>query len=151
MLLAAVVIGITYTAYSIIVRSYLSYKHKNEDMMVLFRVDELLKKDFARADTIWKSDKGIKFKDSTGMVNYEVDSDYIVRTSTIIDTFKVKIVAESLFFENQPLTELSAVEELNRTDELKLVILFQDEQIPYHYHKTYSSANLIQRNINALN
>jgi len=90
MLLAAIVIGITYTAFSIISQSYMAYHNKNEDMAGLVRLDELLKKDFSHADTISKIENGIVCKIDTVSVTYEFQPEYIVRRTTIIDTFKLK-------------------------------------------------------------
>jgi Tfp pilus assembly protein PilE len=151
MLLAAIVIGITYTAYSIISQSYIAYHNKNEDMAGLVRLDELLKKDFSHADTISKVENGIVCKIDTACVNYEFQPEYIVRHSTIIDTFKLKTTEINMLFENQPITEINNIPEHNRLDEVNITVLFHDEKIPYYYHKQYSSASLAERNPNALN
>jgi Tfp pilus assembly protein PilE len=150
MLIAAILIGITYTAYSIIVKSYISFSKKNEDMAVLVRLDELLKKDFAHSEIILKDNNGISFNSDDHVVKYQFNPDFIVRTTTRADTFKVKTGVINTTFENQAVNEVSATDEQNRLDDLDLILLFQDEKIPYHYHKQYSSANLIQRNPDAL-
>jgi type II secretory pathway component PulJ len=151
MLLAAIVIGITYAAYSIISQSYMAYHNKNEDMEGLVRLDELLRRDFSHADTISKVENGILCKIDTESISYEFQPDYVVRHSTIIDTFKLKTSGINTLFENQPVAEINSMAEQNRLDELDLTVLFHDEKIPYYYHKQYSSANLAERNPNALN
>lgn len=151
MLLAAIVIGITYTAYSIISQSYIAYHNKNEDMAGLVRLDELLKKDFSHADTISKVDNGILCKIDTIGITYEFQPEYTVRHSTIIDTFKLKTADVNTLFENQPITEINNIPEQNRLDELDITVLFHNEKIPYYYHKQYSSASLAERNPNAVN
>jgi Tfp pilus assembly protein PilE len=150
MLIAALLIGITYTAYSIIVKSYSSFNRKNQDMAVLVRLDEWLKKDFDHADTVLKDTAGIMLCSADRRVKYQFDPDFIVRTEIRADTFKIKTENIITSFEGQPVTEFAAGEEQNRLDDLSLVILFRDEKIPYHYHKQYSSANLINRNPNAV-
>jgi len=151
MLLAAIVIGITYAAYSIISQSYITYHNKNEEMAGLVRLDELLKKDFVHADTILKTENGIACKIDTAVVSYAFQPDYVVRHSTIIDTFKLKNTEIKTLFENQPITEINSTSEQNRLDELDITVSFHNEKIPYYYHQQYSSANLAERNLNAFN
>ncbi len=151
MLISAIVIGIAYTAFNIINQSYRSFQHKNENIAVLIRLDELLKKDFSRANTISKTTNGIFVKTGPDSVIYEFERDFTVRTSTIIDTFKLNVQDVVTTFETSPITAISPVTEQNRIDELNFSILFENEKIPYYYHKQYSSANLIERNPNAIN
>ena len=151
MLIAALVIGMTYTAYSVVSRSYQSFHQKNDDIAELLQLDHLLKRDFAQADTILKTANGLTFKNATHTIDYEIDSSLVIRTSAITDTFKVKVSGISTLFEEQPVTNNSDVTEPNRIDELEFQVLFQDKIIPYHYYKTYSAANLIERNAHALN
>ncbi|WP_299352886.1 hypothetical protein [Mucilaginibacter sp.] len=151
MLIASIAIGITYTVYTIVSRSYAIYKVKNNNMAVLIRLDELLKNDFEHAAIISKTQNGLVFKSPDKLVIYEIEPDFIIRTSGITDTFKVKAPEINTAFENTPITEINAEEEQNRIDELQLIILFDTKKIPYHYYKLYSSVNLIQRNTNAVN
>ncbi len=154
MLVAAIVIGITYTAYAIISRSYMDFKTKNDGIAVLNRVDQLLKRDFEQADRIVGSGNEILIdKADRARVNYEFDADVVIRKSVAIDTFKVKTGDIKITFEgvvnNQREMEESSATAL--ADELSFTVSFQHENIPYHYHKTYSSLNLIQRNPHAIN
>jgi len=151
MLISAIVIGIAYTAFNIINQSYRSFQHKNEDVAVLIRLDELLRKDFLRANSISKTTNGIFVKTGNDSVTYEFEPDFTVRTSTIIDTFKLNVQDIFTNFEASPLTAINPVTEQNRIDELDFSILFGNEKIPYYYHKQYSSTNLIERNPNAIN
>jgi Tfp pilus assembly protein PilE len=151
MLVAALVIGITYSAYSIIIKSYGVFNHKNQDMAELVRLDEWLKKDFSRADTILKDTTGIALNSAEHHIKYRFDTDFIIRAEIRADTFNVKIDSVATSFGALPVNEYGPTDERNRLDEIDLVILFQGEKIPYHYHKQYSSANLINRNPNAVN
>ncbi len=151
MLIAAVLIGITYTTYSIVFRSYSSFNHQNQEMAMLVRLDQWLKKDFARADSIQKDTAGIILNGAGRHIKYTFDPDFIIRTETKSDTFQLKTETVTASFENLPVTEVSTDQEHNRLDDLVLDIVFRDEKIPYHYHKLYSSANLINRNPDALN
>src|SRR5580698_10524610 len=107
LLIAALLIGITYTAYSIIIKSYGSYTRKNQDMAVLVRLNEWLKKDFIRADTISKDTSGVVFYSPGHRVQYRFDPDFIIRSEFRADTFKVKAQAIITSFEAQPVTEFS--------------------------------------------
>jgi len=151
MLITAIVIGITYSAYSIISQSYLSFQKKNDGLAVLSRVDQLLTKDFSSAVTICKTQNGLFIKNKADSISYEFQPEFIVRTSTVIDTFKVQNGGLNTFFENQPVVEINPVAEQNRIDEMSITVSYENEKIPYHYRKQYSSADLLERNPNALN
>ena len=151
MLISAIVIGIAYSAFSIIHQSYRSFEQKNENLGEMIRLDELLHRDFSHACTINKTANGIVFQTGAESVVYEFQSGYALRTSTITDTFKLALQDIHTSFENTPVTEVSLVAEHNRIDLLDFSVLFERENIPYIYHKQYSSANLIQRNPNAIN
>ena len=151
MLITGSLIAITYTSYSIIVKSYRSFESKNVDMAVLVNLDHLLKRDFEQAETIYKTQDGVSVKKAGSFINYEFKPDYVVRVAARIDTFKVQTEDLNVSFENLPLLDVQETEEQNRIDRLGFTLLYKGEQIPYLYHKLYSSVNLIQRNSNALN
>jgi len=150
MLVATILIGITYTSYSIVSKSYLSFTTKNTEMAGLETLDKLLKRDFDRAELIKKDTSGILLESPGHIVKYELMPDFVVRTSSRLDTFKIKTMEFTTLFEGLPVSEVSPSEEQNRLDQLDITLLFQTEKIPYHYHKQYSSANLIQRNPDAI-
>jgi Tfp pilus assembly protein PilE len=151
MLITGLLIAITYTSYSVIVKSYHSFTVKNEEMAVLVTLDHLLKRDFQQAEVISKDQDGIVLTSNDKTIKYNFKSDYIVRTAAGTDTFKVQTQEVNTVFENVPLNEVQETEEQNRIDELAFTLTFKNEKIPYHYHKLYSSVNLIQRNPNAIN
>ena len=148
MLIAAIVIGIGYTAFLIISGSYRSFRQKSEDLESLIQLDRLLKKDFAGADSIFKTANGLQFRRNRDSVQYDFQPDFIIRNSTITDTFKFQNQDVQPLFENQAVN--SSDVEQDRIDELNLTIVFRDEKIPYHYYKEYSSENLIERMNHAL-
>ena len=151
MLISAIVIGITYAAFNIVNQSYRSFQHKNEDIAVLMRLDELLRNDFSKADMISKTTNGIFIKKGSDSITYAFEPGFTVRTSSIIDTFKVTMQGLVTGFEAVPITMVNPVTEQNRIDELEYSVLFENEKIPYYYRKQYSSADLIERNPNAVN
>ena len=151
MLITALLIGITYTSYSIIVKSYHSFTAKNEELAVLATLDHLLKRDFEQAEAVFKNQDGIVLLSDSKTLKYEFKPDYIIRSGIRIDTFKMQTQDVNSMFENVPLNEVQETEEQNRVDELSFILIFQNEKIPYHYYKLYSSVNLIQRNPNAVN
>jgi hypothetical protein len=54
MMIAAILMGITYTTHIIVSKSYLSFNTKNAGMAEVELLDKLLKRDFDRADVIAK-------------------------------------------------------------------------------------------------
>jgi Tfp pilus assembly protein PilE len=151
MLLSAIVIGITYTSFTIVSKSYSGFTERNNEMAVLIRLDELLQRDVSRSNAIYKEQDGVEFVQSGQTVKYIFLPEQVVRLSTVADTFKVKTVELKLSFEQHALTvDESASSDQNLVDELELTLLYEDEKFPYHYVKQYSSENLIKRNPNAL-
>ena len=151
MLLSTIVIGITYTVFSIIIRSYHSYSIKHEELASVLRLDELLQKDFDRAEIIMKDTDGIALRNSTHLTRYRFYGDYALRIGIAVDTFKVKSDSVITSFESEVINSAGTTVEQNRLDELDIQFTLQKEKIPYYYHKIYSSANLINRNNDAVN
>jgi hypothetical protein len=151
MLLSTIVIGITYTVFSIITRSYHSYNLKHEEMATVLRLDELLQKDFDRAEIVLKDTDGIAMQNKDGLTRYRFYGDYILRVGLSTDTFKVKNDSVITSFESQVISSVERSAEQNRLDELDIQFTLQKEKIPYYYRKIYSSENLINRNPHAVN
>jgi prepilin-type N-terminal cleavage/methylation domain-containing protein len=151
MIIAALVITIAYTAYQIIHRSYATYQLKNTQMAMLLRLDELLQKDFSRSMLISRTADGLAFTDSSSVIRYTFTAGAVVREGISIDTFRVITQNINLQFESKTLTAFPAEEpESDRIDELSFNGLYADEIIPYHYHKQYSSENLIEKTPDAI-
>lgn len=157
MMVAAIVIGITYTAYTIIKKSFVDFKAKNEDIALLARVDQVMKRDFDRAVIIQADNTGIDLiNEDQPPVHYEITPTYILRKTTATDTFKVQSQDIKTFFEKKERNELEESSNLtdseaNRIDELSFTVNYKGDFIPFHFIKKYSSANLIKRNPNAIN
>lgn len=151
MLLSAIVIGTCYTVFSIITRSYHGYQLKHEEMAGVLRLDELLQKDFDRAEIILKDTDGIVMKNAARLTRYRFYGDYVLRIGVAVDTFKVKTDSVVTSFENKAISTPGTDEEQSRLDQLDIQITLQKEKIPYYYHKKYSSVNLINRTANAIN
>jgi Tfp pilus assembly protein PilE len=151
MLLAAIVMGITYRAYEIISKSYLSYQQKNDEIAELVQLDKLIRRDFERAGEIRKTPDGLALTSAQQSIQYEFEPDYIIRRSTIIDTFQVQVSDVNMRFEKQLVTDDAFTGgEKGLMDELRFTLFVKEQKIPYHYFKIYSSANLIERNPDAI-
>lgn len=151
MLLAAIVISITYTAYTIISKSYIGFTNKNKDISTVVQLDKLLKKDFYKASAISRDNQKILFKTDSADIIYEFGPDMVTRTQGIIDTFKIQTATMNTTFESQPLNDFPTTDRPNLLDDMEWKIVLQNEKIPYHYHKQYSSVNLFQENPDANN
>ena len=151
MLLTGLAIGITYAVYNIVAKSYSAYGTKNDNINMVINLDHILKRDFDRADTVLKDTSGLAMKLGTQTIKYTFYPDFITRESSKIDTFKVQTQGWITAFENVPVNELQTDPEQNRVDELNFKLILKNDTIPYHYHKLYSSENLIQQNPNAIN
>ncbi|WP_090473753.1 hypothetical protein [Mucilaginibacter sp. OK268] len=150
MLLAAIVISITYTAYTIISKSYLGFTNKNKEMTEAVQLDKLLKNDFYKASLISRDNQKILFRIDSTDIRYEFAPDRVTRTQGITDTFKIQTETMSTSFDHQPLQDdPQATDRPGLLDEMEWKIILQNQKIPYHYHKPYSSVNLFQENPDA--
>ena len=151
MLISAVLIGIAYTSYSIIIKSYNSFNNKNSTLAVLYNLDHLLRRDFDRATIISKDQSAIAIRQDTVLITYEFYPDFVTRKSTRIDTCKVQTGGLMANFENAPVMGLAGSGELERIDELLFNVQSEKEKILYHYTKIYSSENLLVNTPDAVN
>jgi Tfp pilus assembly protein PilE len=141
MIVAAILIGFTYTAYLLVSQSYMAFSAKNKALQTTLTLDKLLKKDFAQASLITRENHHLVFKTDSIVTDYAFLPDYITRTKGMTDTFYVKSMNLITGFENLQ-TDSTAADPPPRVDDLQLTILLQKIKIPYHYHKLYSSENL---------
>jgi hypothetical protein len=152
MLISAIVIAITYTAYQLISNYYNDYHKKQEEIAVLIRLDELLRRDFEKAQNIELTPEGYQFTLQPQPVTYHFTPEGALRISTVTDTFKVTLNQVQAGFEGQPISADNLNNndpEAGRIDALAFRVLYRTETFPYHYHKTYSSENLINRKAHA--
>ncbi|HEY9000687.1 MAG TPA: prepilin-type N-terminal cleavage/methylation domain-containing protein [Mucilaginibacter sp.] len=146
MLIGALLVGLTYESYQIISKFYRTFHAKNEEMASLERLDGLLSKDFATSLLIKKSDaQEVVFQRWQDSVRYQFSTDYVLRVSTITDTFRFKSTIPVTTFEDMPVDISPASAEAGRIDALSFDVTVENKLIPMRYHKTYSSVNLINR------
>lgn len=140
MLIAAIAIAITYTAYRIVSRSYLDYKRKQEKTADLMVIDQRLRSDFESAKRITKSLQGIIIEQSGGKINYVFSKDLIIRDQFTLrtDSFKMSLNNIHYLFERQD-KEAGAI-----LDELELSIQADGQPMPLSYKKQYSSQDLFE-------
>ena len=142
MLVVALLIGITYTAYGIISSSFERFNRKQEEIAVLLTVDGLLKRDIAHAGSVVRDAGGLTFFSSFDTVRYEFRPDEIVRIKTRTDTFRVRPLALRCSFEKEPVEPTGNTGDA-RIDELTFKLICQETEIPYHYYKSYSASDLV--------
>jgi len=144
MLITAVLIGIIYSAFTIVNRAYLSFDKKQGGLSSLLQVDRLLKRDFSASAIVWQTGHGIAMSNDSAAVSYTLLPGQIIRTAQITDTFKVQMAFYRVSFENQPLNGIDTDTARRKLDDLELKLYFGTDTIPFHYHKYYSSADLFQ-------
>lgn len=139
MLLAALTVGITYTAYRMISRSYQSYDEKNQRLSVFIRVDQLLKKEVERADRMERTIDGIALDDIGGRITYHFTPGYILREQYSLerDTFYVTGQDLHTFFEGKEITQ-----EGQLLDQVSWTASIESGHFPLIYTKKYSAAVL---------
>lgn len=141
MLLAAITIGITYTAFSMIGQSYKRFDKDNKEHASFVLVDKLLQKDIQGAVLVSSTLEGIDIRDSNGSISYKFTVDYILRDQYEIsrDTFHIPNRDMRVLFENEEIrTEGLPV------DHIAFFVTLNSREFPLVYHKYYSSTELIQ-------
>nr|WP_068893380.1 prepilin-type N-terminal cleavage/methylation domain-containing protein [Pedobacter panaciterrae] len=138
MLIAAIAIAITFTAYRIVSGSYFSFNKKQEKVATLTTIDKLLKQDFIKARSIIRTSDGIFLELNGGIVTYSFKDSYILRDqfSLAIDTFKLQVNDLNCSFENDK------VEEGKEVDLLSFRTQLDGDIIPFQYLKIYSAQDL---------
>jgi hypothetical protein len=120
-------------------------------MATVLKLDELLREDFERSRIVLKDTGGIAIHYPERVIKYRFDTAYVLRVSTKTDTFKVKADTAHTAFEGGEVVEMRIDTERNRIDQLDLPLRLEKEKFTYHYHKAYSSADLIHRKSHAFN
>lgn len=138
MLLAALVISITYTAYHMVSASYIRYQKKQGEIADLILADKLLRSDFLSSKKITRSESGISLLQHNGSINYSFSKDFIIRNqySLRIDTFRTNVSNLDFVFEGQKKEPGQLLDGLNFT------ILAEGQLTPFRYKKIYSSQDL---------
>lgn len=135
MLLAAIVIGISYTAYTMMSRSYQEYDDRNEKVAEFVLLNKLLRRDISNAEKIVRSPEGINLEGPEGSIIYSFSEEYITRNqySVKTDTFKVSNSDLITSFEEKEVTEEGMIDRISFTGVL------QERKVPLVYVKTYSA------------
>lgn len=144
MLISAIVIGLMYSAYAIISKSYLSFVDRNNNASTLAFLDRRLSRDIDKAEFIWRDSNTVTMRSNKDTVIYRFQADRVIRQKLLADTFKVNTDGLSTSFESVPVDGNQSNTGEKKIDDLLIVLLAEGQKIPYHYHKTYSSVNLLQ-------
>lgn len=140
MLIAAIAIGITFTAYRIVSGSYIGFSKKQEELAGFVRLDKLLKQDFMAARNVLKSSDGMVLELEGGLIRYQIDPAFILRDqfSLRTDTFKLVVGKAGFSFENND------VEDGQLMDQFGFETVVQGQMVPLHYLKIYSAQDLFK-------
>lgn len=140
MLIAGIAIAITFTAYRIVSGSYIGFSKKQDELAGFVMLDKLLKKDFLSAKHIVKSQEGLVMEMEGGLINYRMDSGFMLRDQFSLRTDTFKLQVNSLAF----LFETNVVEEGQSIDQFNFETVVQGQLIPLQYRKIYSAQDLFK-------
>jgi len=144
MLISALVIGMMYSAFIIVGHSYQAFVDRNGSTATLSLLDQRLNRDISKAETMTRDSNTITLQSPHDTVSYRFLGDRIIRQKILADTFKVNTESFRTSFESVPVESSPLQGQGKRIDDLQLVLVLDSLQIPYHYHKFYSSVNLFQ-------
>ncbi|MCH4829687.1 hypothetical protein BWK60_09950 [Flavobacterium covae] len=93
MAITAIIIGLTFTLFSIITERMLNYKEQNQATHDLNRLTYSINKDIFDNDKMEIIDNTVHFSNYTGMyTNYYFEKENIIRSNeTFVDTFKITV------------------------------------------------------------
>lgn len=139
MLISALLIGITYSAYQVVSSSYKGYLQNQRKIQSLLAVDFVFKQDVLSADLIVKSDEQLKFLVKEGFITYEFADSVIIRSNSVQvrDTFQLKI--DSVSFG----TAGSKIDEEEIIDRISITGKSGGKRIVLDYSKKYSADQFI--------
>ncbi|MBE9585983.1 hypothetical protein IM792_16130 [Mucilaginibacter sp. JRF] len=146
MLITAIVIGMAWSVFSIVMRAFGAFEKKHEHTEELVRLNTLLNRDFHKADIILRDSGGIRLLTDSATVRYELDSSFVLRHSRIIDTFNITLTEPIYTLEGQAISEKTdGDDEDKRIDHFGLTLHADGRSILYFYDKPYSSQDLFNR------
>jgi hypothetical protein len=138
MMLAAIVIGMAYTAFTLFSRLYGGYSQKNLAHADTRLFKQTLDKDIEKATLVSIEEGRLNFQDAAGLVSlsYVPGPDYLIRIHNALpDTFKLKGLTMQVSFENQ---------EASQAIVDHVVFRFLHDKVPtsVSFVKTYTSSEL---------
>lgn len=151
MLITALLVSITYNAYLIINKSYISFTEKNERLTTIILMDHMISRDFTRAGTITSFHDKILFCGLNDTVIYQFENNDIIRVGNRTDTLKANVTNLSMSFEDRKLQPVEPNQDRLLVDDIVFTLTEEDQKIPLHYHKTYSATDLLNFSNNAIN
>jgi len=105
MILSGIVISMSYLAYGIVNRQLNNYRKSSAQSTMLSQFSRVIKSDFSKAEKVIKTSSGIECQQLQQTVDYNIQYDYIARTTAIpyhSDTFYIEtIAAQFLTFDDE--------------------------------------------------
>ena len=140
MLIAAIAISITYTAYNIVGKLYLDYTTTQKKYSQVTLLNELLNLDCISAERIIRTREGFQVNSRKGEIQYIITDDFIIRDQFSLrrDTFMLSVSSKIYYFEGQQTENEEAI------DQISLSVGSLGYIIPLKYYKQYSSQNLFE-------
>ena len=138
MMLAAIVIGMAYTAFTVFTHLYGNYRNKNLQHADVQLFRQILQHDMERAELVTISEGEIRFAglDNAEQVVYRLSADYLLRQKgEISDTLKLKQLSCIASFENRLVST-------GLVDHLVFRFNYQQSLLPVSSAKKYTSVQL---------
>jgi|GEM_PF-682395 len=155
LLISSVVLGVAYSAYRIVSRSYTHFHQRSETLAEIARMDQWMKRDFFSSDSIRLDSGQLKFtlKGRT-YSSWLFSQSAWIRKSANPDTLSIPISRWSFSFDGKeimgsPTANSGDVNGLAasspRVDGFTLDLIMEGDTLPFGYYKPYSSENLFPK------
>lgn len=141
MILTAIIVGIVYSAYSIVGNQYYVYKKTGTQNSQVALLSMLLNKDFTSSHFIkYGNDELFFYSKEDNFIHYVFEENYITRNSnSVTDTFPINpLNIQMKFLQELQLVHNSLVDELYFE-----AVIFNQQQL-FHFKKQYAADVLME-------
>ena len=131
---------LAYLAYSMFTRSLLGFKERQELVLEGEALRHRLFVDVSQSNQITAATRGFQCQNATSVVSYELDAEYIVRTSELqVDSFYVVVEDWQLQFEKQQVKQTGGL-----VDFIDVQCKLDEETLPLKFVKSYGALDLMR-------
>lgn len=140
MMITVIVLGMAYTVFQLVAKTYSNFNGKNGRVNDAERLEEWLRRDCLKASFIYLDHHVLILKNSRDSIRYVFADALILREKGHVDTFRIRQQNLYAYFQHQ------AVDTLVRTpvDQLNFSIVLDNEKIPEILTKWYSAEQLME-------
>jgi Tfp pilus assembly protein PilE len=140
MLITGVTISIAYSSFRIINGQFGQYKARSQRNYEVVLLDKFMMKDITEAVRVVRNTNGFSCLYIDKTIDYTFESTYILRKSTLADTFNINVLEPKFTFMDEEEFVPGAL-----VDRVEFAGVIEDETIPFIYIKEYGADILLDK------